>query len=608
MKPFKVLYNLLQPFKIQVALNILFNAFYAIFNLFSLYAIIPILKTIFVEESNLEQFTQAPELKLESEAILQWANYTITEQIRIYGKEQALVYFCAFIVSMFILKNVSHYFSKFFLAPIKVGVVKNLRQSIYKKIINLHLGFFSNERKGNILSKITNDVIEVEVSSASFVEIIFREPLSFIVLFSTLLLMSWKLTLFVFVMLPISGLLISLVSNKLKKRSRKGQAKLGELISIIEETLGGLRIIKAFNSERYKSTQFQRENQEYFRLMVRLYRLEYLAQPFTEILGVFALITILWYGGQLVLQDSLMRGEDFIFYLVAFSQMIPPAKSIIESYFRIQKGMASYERIQEILDAENTIVSKNGSTQLSGFQNSIVYKNVSFAYETDLVLNNINLSITKGETVALVGASGGGKSTLVDLLPRFYDTQSGEILIDGTNIKQAELQSVRALFGIVSQESILFNDSVTNNIALGDIRPDINRVKEAARIANATEFIEQLEFGYDTLIGDRGSKLSGGQRQRLSIARAVYKNPPILILDEATSALDNESEKLVQDALNKLMKSRTSIVIAHRLSTVQNADKIYVIDQGAIAEQGTHFELLEQNGTYKKLYDLSELK
>lgn len=608
MKPFKVLYNLLQPFKIQVALNILFNAFYAIFNLFSLYAIIPILKTIFVEESNLEQFTKAPELKLESEAILQWANYTITEQIRIYGKEQALVYFCAFIVSMFILKNVSHYFSKFFLAPIKVGVVKNLRQSIYKKIINLHLGFFSNERKGNILSKITNDVIEVEVSSASFVEIIFREPLSFIVLFSTLLLMSWKLTLFVFVMLPISGLLISLVSNKLKKRSRKGQAKLGELISIIEETLGGLRIIKAFNSERYKSTQFQRENQEYFRLMVRLYRLEYLAQPFTEILGVFALITILWYGGQLVLQDSLMRGEDFIFYLVAFSQMIPPAKSIIESYFRIQKGMASYERIQEILDAENTIVSKNGSTQLSGFQNSIEYKNVSFAYETDLVLNNINLSITKGETVALVGASGGGKSTLVDLLPRFYDTQSGEILIDGTDIKQAELQSVRALFGIVSQESILFNDSVTNNIALGDIRPDINRVKEAARIANATEFIEQLEFGYDTLIGDRGSKLSGGQRQRLSIARAVYKNPPILILDEATSALDNESEKLVQDALNKLMKSRTSIVIAHRLSTVQNADKIYVIDQGAIAEQGTHFELLEQNGTYKKLYDLSELK
>lgn len=608
MKPFKVLYNLLQPFKIQVALNILFNAFYAIFNLFSLYAIIPILKTIFVEESNLEQFTQAPELKLESEAILQWANYTITEQIRIYGKEQALVYFCAFIVSMFILKNVSHYFSKFFLAPIKVGVVKNLRQSIYKKIINLHLGFFSNERKGNILSKITNDVIEVEVSSASFVEIIFREPLSFIVLFSTLLLMSWKLTLFVFVMLPISGLLISLVSNKLKKRSRKGQAKLGELISIIEETLGGLRIIKAFNSERYKSTQFQRENQEYFRLMVRLYRLEYLAQPFTEILGVFALITILWYGGQLVLQDSLMRGEDFIFYLVAFSQMIPPAKSIIESYFRIQKGMASYERIQEILDAENTIVSKNGSTQLSGFHNSIEYKNVSFAYETDLVLNNINLSITKGETVALVGASGGGKSTLVDLLPRFYDTQSGEILIDGTDIKQAELQSVRALFGIVSQESILFNDSVTNNIALGDIRPDINRVKEAARIANATEFIEQLEFGYDTLIGDRGSKLSGGQRQRLSIARAVYKNPPILILDEATSALDNESEKLVQDALNKLMKSRTSIVIAHRLSTVQNADKIYVIDQGSIAEQGTHFELLEQNGTYKKLYDLSELK
>lgn len=608
MKPFKVLYNLLQPFKIQVALNILFNAFYAIFNLFSLYAIIPILKTIFVEESNLEQFTQAPELKLESEAILQWANYTITEQIRIYGKEQALVYFCAFIVSMFILKNVSHYFSKFFLAPIKVGVVKNLRQSIYKKIINLHLGFFSNERKGNILSKITNDVIEVEVSSASFVEIIFREPLSFIVLFSTLLLMSWKLTLFVFVMLPISGLLISLVSNNLKKRSRKGQAKLGELISIIEETLGGLRIIKAFNSERYKSTQFQRENQEYFRLMVRLYRLEYLAQPFTEILGVFALITILWYGGQLVLQDSLMRGEDFIFYLVAFSQMIPPAKSIIESYFRIQKGMASYERIQEILDAENTIVSKNGSTQLSGFHNSIEYKNVSFAYETDLVLNNINLSITKGETVALVGASGGGKSTLVDLLPRFYDTQSGEILIDGTDIKQAELQSVRALFGIVSQESILFNDSVTNNIALGDIRPDINRVKEAARIANATEFIEQLEFGYDTLIGDRGSKLSGGQRQRLSIARAVYKNPPILILDEATSALDNESEKLVQDALNKLMKSRTSIVIAHRLSTVQNADKIYVIDQGSIAEQGTHFELLEQNGTYKKLYDLSELK
>jgi ATP-binding cassette, subfamily B, bacterial MsbA len=436
-------------------------------------------------------------------------------------------------------------------------------------------------------------------------EMLFRDPATIVVFLSTMVIMSPQLTLFVFILLPLTGLIIGRIGKSLKKTSAEGQKKMGLLISVFEETLSGLRIIKAFNAELFSFNSFRSLNEDYKNLMVKMYRKRDLSSPLSEFLGVLVLVAVMWFGGNLLLgSDASLSASVFIAYIAIFSQLIPPAKSFTTAYYNLQKGAASEERISEILSADIKIAEPENPVKKETFENEIEYKNISFSYGSEPVLKNLSLKIKKGETVALVGPSGGGKSTLADLLPRFYDVTSGEILIDGTLIKNISLVELRNLMGIVTQESILFNDSVFNNIAFGSPLAKTNDVVNAAKIANAHSFIEAMENGYNTNIGDRGGKLSGGQRQRISIARAIFKNPPILILDEATSALDTESEKLVQDALNNLMQNRTSLVIAHRLSTIQNADKIIVIDKGEIIQQGTHSDLLKDGGLYKKLYDL----
>jgi len=588
------------------ALNVLFNILSVIFSLFSLTMIIPFLHLLF---DKTKLVYEAPALALNVDSLVAYFNYLISSVIIERGEVNALLFISLMVVVMFFIKNLFRYLAMFYLAPLRNGVVQDLRNDIYRRILILPIAYFSDQRKGDIMSRITNDVNNVEWSIMQSLEMLFREPISIIVFLITLITISPSLTLFVVILLPVTAFLIAQIGKSLRRTSTKSQTKLGVILSIVEETISGLRIIKGFNAIETAYEKFKEENSKLTRIMNRLYRKRDLASPLSEFLSTLVLVVILWYGGQLVLSaESSLEPTVFIFYVAVFSQLIVPVKAFTVAWYNVQKGVASAERIDEIITAEEVILQIPDAREIHEFKKLIEYRNVSFAYSHEPVLTNINLRIEKGKMIALVGASGSGKSTLVDLLPRFYDCTSGEILIDDIPIKNLRIDHLRGLMGIVTQETILFNDTVFNNIAFGMKNVNEDQVIAAAKIANAHEFIENMPDGYQTNIGDRGVKLSGGQKQRISIARAVLKNPPVMILDEATSALDTESERLVQDALLRLMRNRTSVVIAHRLSTIQFADEIIVLDKGHIAERGTHATLMAGNGIYKKLCDMQSFR
>ncbi len=590
-------------------LNITFNILSVIFSLFSILMLLPFLKILFSNDPDALQVIadKEPVFSMSTSGLLDLLNHTLAKGAVEQGKVSVLIWICLFTVIMVFLKNLFRYLAMYFLAPIRNGVVRDMRNKIFQKSLDLPLSYYSEERKGDIMSRMTVDVQEIEWSIMQSLEMIFREPLNIVFFLVMMVFMNPMLTLIAFILLPVSGVTIGLIGRSLRRSSAKGKAKMGILLSIMEETLGGLRIIKGFNAEKHVNEKFRDENQQYTDISIRMYRKGDMASPLSEFMGVSVLVIILYVGGKMVISDFTMDGEVFITYLALFAQLLAPAKAFTTAYTSVQKGLASSERIDKVLNAEVTIKDTPSAKPLAKFEKEIEYKNVSFAYregEVGWVLNNINLKIEKGKTIALVGQSGSGKTTLADMLARFYDTTEGEILIDGIPVKNAKIADLRALMGIVTQESILFNDTVFNNIAFGIKNVTEDQVIEAAKIANAHEFISKMPEGYQTNIGDRGSKMSGGQRQRMSIARAVLKNPPILILDEATSALDTESERLVQDALSNLMKNRTSVVIAHRLSTIQHADEIIVMQKGQIIERGTHSELLSRNGSYSKLHEM----
>lgn len=592
-------------------LNILFNILSVIFGLFSITMLFPFLQILLLTKTEVIQQTYTkgpPTFALDASWMTNFVDYQLSSIIIKQGKLDALIMICLFVVGSIFLKSLFRYLGMFFIAPIRNGVVRDMRNKMYDKVLKLPLSYYSEERKGDIMSRMTADVQEVEWSIMQSLEMIFREPLTFVIYLVFMVRISPQLSFFSLILLPLSGLMIGRIGKSLRRSSTKSKEKMGVLLSIMEETLGGLRIIKGFNAEKKMNQHFRDENQQYTSISTKMYRKTDLSSPVSEFLGVTVLVIILYYGGKLALgNDPSMTGSILILYIASFSQLLAPAKALTTAYYNVQKGLASGERIDKILAAEINIQDAKDAQSVGSFEKQIEYKNVSFAYreaQVGWVLNDINLKIEKGKTIALVGQSGAGKTTLADMLPRFYDPSHGSILIDGVDIKELKLQDLRELMGIVTQESILFNDTVYGNIAFGMEHVTEQQVIEAAKIANAHEFIAQMPEGYQTNIGDRGSKLSGGQRQRISIARAVLKNPPILILDEATSALDTESERLVQDALNKLMKNRTSVVIAHRLSTIQHADEIIVMQKGQLIERGTHTELLARGGTYKKLHDL----
>lgn len=590
------------PYKYKVLGSFGLNLLSVLFGLVSISMIVPFLGILFETQ---ELVTENVPLEFNMDSILHNFNYYISQQISTNGKAAALLSVSVFVLFFVFLKTGFLYGAKYVTSPIRNGVVKDVRNGIYAKVVKLQLAYFSNERKGDIMARMTSDVQEIEVSVIRSIDIAFKEPITIIAYFSTLITLSPRLTLFVLIALPLTGLIVGRIGKSLRKKSKAAQDKMGFLLSIIEESLSGLRIIKAFNAEDKVNKKFEDENNIYTRIMVKMWRRRDLAVPLSEFLGTAAVVLLMWYGGSMILKNEIsIAPEEFIFFLVVFSQIINPSKAITDAYYNIQKGMASAERIDEVLEAAITIQNKENAMPLLQFKHTIEYQDVGFKYVEEDVLKNINLKVEKGKTIALVGQSGSGKSTLVDLLPRFYDVLQGSIKVDGHDIRDYKIADLRALMGIVNQESILFNDTIFNNIAFGVKGTTDEAVIAAAKVANAHDFIMETPDGYQTNIGDRGGKLSGGQRQRLSIARAVLANPPILILDEATSALDTESERLVQDALTKLMKNRTSLVIAHRLSTIVNADEIYVLHEGEVVEKGSHSELLKNKGVYKKLHDM----
>lgn len=602
MKKFNRILRYIIPFWSYALLNVLFNLLTIVFSLFSFALMIPFLNLLFGTD---ELVTIKPEFAFTTEAMMDTLNYHISMIIIERGELDALLFICVVILTAFFFRNVSRFFAMFFMANVRIGAMRDIRNGLYKKMLILPLSFYNKRRKGDIISRITTDVQEVEFSIMNYLEMIVRDPVTILAYFVFMMSMSPQLTIFVLIILPVTGFLIGQIGKSLRRSSKVVQERFAGMLSTIEESISGLRIIKAFNAIFYSNDKFEQQNKSYSRLLISIYRRRDLSSPLSEFLSSVVIVLVLWFGGRMVLSDTpAINAADFITYIIVFSQIIPPAKTFAQGFYSIQKGIASAERIFEILDAEEVIREKPNAKPISEFREEIVYKDVSFKYEREKVLKDINLTIEKGKIIALVGESGGGKSTMVDLLPRFYDVNEGAIMIDGIDLRDYRIDDLRGLMGIVTQESILFNDTVFNNIAFGSSLATKEAVEEAARIANAHAFIVQLEYGYETFIGDRGSKLSGGQRQRLSIARAVLKNPPILILDEATSSLDTESERLVQDALAKLMSSRTSIVIAHRLSTIQHADEIIVIQKGRIVERGRHDDLIALGGVYKKLSDL----
>lgn len=602
MKKFIRILTYIKPYWVHAMLNVISNILVIVFSLVTFVMLIPFLNLLFGIQ---DLIVTRPEFHLSAESVMGYLNYYISKIIIESGKVDALLFICLFLLTTFFFRNLFRFLAMFFLAKVRGYAVRDIRNEIYHKILILPLSYYNQRKKGDIMSRITNDVQEIDVSIMNYLEIIFRDPITIIAYFVTLLVMSPQLTLFVTVLLPIAGYVIGLIGRNLRKESKVGQARFSGLLSVVEETIGGLRIIKAFTAIGFSDIRFRDLNRHYTKLMVKIYRTRDLSSPMSEFLSSVVIIIVLWYGGRLVLGDTgTITAAVFVTYILIFSQIIPPAKTFTTGYYSIQKGIASAERIFEILDAEEVIMEKPNPVRIDDFRKEIEYRDVSFSYQTEDVLSHISVVIPKGKVIAVVGPSGGGKTTFVDLLPRFYDTVGGEILIDGTDIREYRIDDLRKLMSIVTQESILFNDTVFNNIVFG--KADVSReaVIEAAKVANAHEFIMAMEEGYETNIGDRGAKLSGGQRQRISIARAVLRNPPILILDEATSALDSESERQVQDALLKVMKDRTSIVIAHRLSTIKFADEIIVIEKGKIVEKGNHEQLIQKGGLYKRLHDL----
>ncbi|MEE4196376.1 MAG: ABC transporter ATP-binding protein [Bacteroidales bacterium] len=602
MKGYRKILEYIFPYWGKGLTSILFALLATVFSLFSFTGVIPFLGILFKNQPIIENPVA---WEFNSEALMHNFNYYLSQIILTQGERVALLTVSIMVIVFVLLKTSMQYASNYVMAPLRNGVVRDIRNRLNQKILSLQLSYFTEERKGDIISRMTSDVQEVETSVVRSLNNAIKAPITIIIYLIVLFTTSPFLTLFVLLLLPITGGVIGRIGKSLRRKSEKGQSQLGLILSYIEETLFGLRIIKAFNTEDKIHQRFVQENNSYTRLMNRIWRRKDLAGPFSEFMATAVIVVIMWYGGSMVLNnDAAMSPQTFIFYLVVFSQIITPSKDLSTVYYNVQRGLASLDRIEVILDANIKIIEKTAAKAITEFKSSIDYQKVSFKYIDDYVLKDINLTIKKGQTIALVGQSGSGKSTLVDLLPRFYDIKEGEIKIDGINIQDLKILDLRNLMGIVSQESILFNDTIYNNIAFGMETASEEDITEAAKVANAHEFILQTENGYQTNIGDRGSKLSGGQRQRISIARAVLKNPPIMILDEATSSLDTESEKLVQDALFKLMKNRTSIVIAHRLSTVRNADEICVLQEGKIVERGKHDELIELKGVYKKLHDL----
>ena len=608
MKEFlQVLRRFVPPYKKYLALSVAFNILSAILNIFSFAALIPILNILF-NTGDAETATQYIAWGSASarEVVTNNANFFVQQLIGEMGATTTLLVIGLFLAFMTFLKTSAYFLSSATIIPVRTGVVRDIRNQLYRKITSLPLGFFSEERKGDIIARMSGDVQEIENSIMSSLYMLFKNPILIIAYFSTLIIISWQLTLFTIIFVPIFGWFMGFVGRKLKARSITAQSLWSDTMSQVEETLGGLRIIKAFCAEEKMNSRFDRINSEYRNHIKRVNIRQQMAHPMSEFLGTVMIVIVLWFGGVLVLNNQTIEAPTFIYYLIILYSIIQPLKDFSKAGYNIPKGLASMERVDKILLAENDIKEPVKPVHISSFEHQIEFRHVSFKYDQQWVLKDINIVIPKGKTIALVGQSGSGKSTLVDLIPRYYDVQEGEVLIDGINVKDLGIHDLRQLIGNVNQEAILFNDSFFNNISFGVENATMKQVEEAARIANAHDFIMQTEEGYDTNIGDRGGRLSGGQRQRVSIARAILKNPPILILDEATSALDTESERLVQDALERLMKTRTTVAIAHRLSTIKNADEIYVLHEGHIVEQGSHDKLMSANGYYRKLHDMQQ--
>ncbi len=603
MKKLNLLLKYARPYWGNILLNVLFNVISQFFSVFSMAMLFPFLQVLFKQVT---PPVNDPGLHLSINGLLGYFNYKLGVIINEEGEVNALVFLCICVLVLFFLKNLARFAALYFVAPMRHGVIRNIRNNIFKKILILPVSFFTEGRKGDIISRCTTDVQEIDWSIMNFIESLFKEPVAIIVSLGAMIYISPQLTLFVLIILPVTGLIIGRIGRLLKRQSVKGQQLLGDLLSLLDETISGNRIVKAFRAEKYLENKFGSDNMKFYRLSKSMQRKKDLSSPLSEFLGISVVVMVLYYGGKLVLEnDQSLQAAAFINFVVIFSQIINPAKSLSTAYYNIQKGMASADRIQHIMEAEIRIIEKENAKSVSSFKQSIELRNIGFSHaEGKSVLHNINLTIKKGKMIALVGPSGAGKSTIADMLPRFYDPVEGTILLDGNDLRDYKLDELRSMFGMVTQEAVLFNDTLFNNIAFGLTGITEEEVIRAAKVANAHNFIIKKEKGYQTIIGDRGNRLSGGERQRITIARAVLRNPPILILDEATSSLDTESEQLVQEALNNLLKDHTAVVIAHRLSTVQHADEIIVLNQGRIEERGTHSQLLIQNGLYKKLVDL----
>ncbi|SDQ66230.1 ABC transporter ATP-binding protein [Flagellimonas zhangzhouensis] len=603
MNYFRKILQFAGPYRKFGYLNIFFNILYALFSAMSYAALIPMLNVLFDQTKQINEPPKFESIGKLKDYLMDYMNYQVTQ----YSGDdpmKGLIFAVGLILLLFLFKNIFNYLAMYFITFLRNGVLKDIRNKMYEKIVDLPISFFSEKKKGDVIARITSDVLEIQHSFLSILELIVREPLTILFTIIFMFVLSVKLTIFVFIFIPIAGLIISRIGKSLKKKSDRVQKEQGEFLSIVEETLGGLRVIKAFNAESKFYQTFRNSTSRFFSFSNSLLNRQNLSSPTSEFLGIVVFGVLLWFGGRMVLLEESLDAASFISYMGLAFNILTPAKAISKASYGVKKGNAAAERVLEILETENPIKNKEGALEKTDFNSAIELNNVGFRYEDDYVLKNFNLKVEKGKTVALVGQSGSGKSTVANLVTRFYDVNKGEILIDGTNIKDITKNSLRGLMGLVTQDSILFNDSVKNNIALGKDNASMDEIIAAAKVANAHEFIMDLPHGYDTNIGDSGNKLSGGQKQRLSIARAVLKNPPIMILDEATSALDTESERLVQDALEKMMQNRTSIVIAHRLSTIQNADSIVVMNKGEIVEQGTHDELMKSAKNYKKLVEM----